>query len=868
MKKTISINIGGQIFHIEEDGYEKLRNYLNAIQKYFAAYEDSKEILSDIEGRIAEKFLKNQKLNDQQAIALDDVDGLIKTMGTVSDFEAIEEDEDLATGSIKEQEIGSGEGSNGTKIESSQSPEGYKYEYQYKHGKYEYQYKYDSKTGEKQTNYTYNKKPLIRDTKRKLLGGVAAGLAHYFNTDPLIIRLILLFLFLGFPTLGGIIGNNAAEFFGPFSGIVLLLYIALWISFPASNTLEEDKNMKKFYRSTDKKVLGGVAGGVAAYFGLDLGVVRLVWVLGIFLFGTGIVLYIILWAITPKAETLTEKMEMTGQPITLENIETNVKQALQPDLQQENLFTKLLLFPFRAIAAIFKGLTPLAKFVVSSIRVFAGLIMVIVGASALISLIIALFGVVGGWATLDGLNDLPFPANFFLHEVSPVAYFFLFLAISVPFAAVAWTGVSLLSNQNKFSSATWQTMLGLFLAGILGASIYAGRYGREFRKEGTLKTTKEYALPSKTLLLDLNETARNNYENMNIDLEGYEGDKVKVISTFSAQGRNREKAEQNAGLVRFNIEQKDSVITFDRSFTLADNIKYRAQRASIDIYLPLNKPFAMSRAFYNHFGIAGNQAKSYELDNDNDETFRSIRWEFTKDGLVCLNRTEAVNSDNSEEYDNDSNIKDLTEAIGLGFGETFDQSFDEKGEYVKGFDVKNFDRLSVSGAYIVKISEGAAFKVEADGREKDIADLKIEVKDGLLKIRNDKLINLSDDTKRIGLTISMPTVKAIECAGATQAKVYGFKKLNNLNVHLSGASKTWLDVNTQNLDIELAGAGQMQLHGQADRLTAKLSGACKLEAEGMKINHADVSAAGASNASMGRIADLQKHTSGVSKIDN
>ena len=56
------INIGGIIFHIEEDGYDKLKNYLDSVNKYFSSFEDSKEIIDDIEGRIAEIFLS--KLDD------------------------------------------------------------------------------------------------------------------------------------------------------------------------------------------------------------------------------------------------------------------------------------------------------------------------------------------------------------------------------------------------------------------------------------------------------------------------------------------------------------------------------------------------------------------------------------------------------------------------------------------------------------------------------------------------------------------------------------------------------------------------------------------------------------------------------------
>src|SRR5687768_4401743 len=92
MKKNISINISGIIFHIEEDGYEPLKKYLDSINKYFSTFEDSSEILADIESRIAEIFLS--KLNEEkQVITAEDVNALIATMGSVSDFKAVEETE-------------------------------------------------------------------------------------------------------------------------------------------------------------------------------------------------------------------------------------------------------------------------------------------------------------------------------------------------------------------------------------------------------------------------------------------------------------------------------------------------------------------------------------------------------------------------------------------------------------------------------------------------------------------------------------------------------------------------------------------------------------------------------------------------------
>src|SRR5690606_21140320 len=91
MKKTISINISGILFHIDEDGYDTLRKYLDAINRHFSSYKDNHEIISDIENRIAEIFLSNLK-NNKQVITAENVDKLIEKMGTIADFASVEEE--------------------------------------------------------------------------------------------------------------------------------------------------------------------------------------------------------------------------------------------------------------------------------------------------------------------------------------------------------------------------------------------------------------------------------------------------------------------------------------------------------------------------------------------------------------------------------------------------------------------------------------------------------------------------------------------------------------------------------------------------------------------------------------------------------
>jgi hypothetical protein len=112
MKKNISINISGIIFHIEEDGYETLKKYLDSINKYFSTFEDSSEILADIESRIAEIFLS--KLNEEkQVITSEDVNSLVTTMGSVSDFRAVEDQE------TQQEQTTGGQSSSGQNKESA-----------------------------------------------------------------------------------------------------------------------------------------------------------------------------------------------------------------------------------------------------------------------------------------------------------------------------------------------------------------------------------------------------------------------------------------------------------------------------------------------------------------------------------------------------------------------------------------------------------------------------------------------------------------------------------------------------------------------------------------------------------------------------
>ena len=68
----------------------------------------------------------------------------------------------------------------------------------------------------------------------------------------------------------------------------------------ATATTDEQKPIKRLYRSGKDKILGGVCGGIAEYLNVDPVLIRLLWAIAVLVYGTGVLLYIIAWIIIPR----------------------------------------------------------------------------------------------------------------------------------------------------------------------------------------------------------------------------------------------------------------------------------------------------------------------------------------------------------------------------------------------------------------------------------------------------------------------------------------------------------------------------------------------------------------------------------------
>ncbi len=177
MNKTVNINLANRLFHIDEGAYLRMQRYLESVKRSFANTPGSDEILADIEARIAELFYEKLE-NERQVITQKEVDEVIAIMGQPEDYIV---DEDI--------------------------------------------FEDEPQTGKRKTEPKRSRK-LYRDTDQKYVAGVSSGLAHYFNIDPLWIRLLWIIL-----TIGS-------------SGGFILLYGLLWLLVPEAVTTSQKLDMR------------------------------------------------------------------------------------------------------------------------------------------------------------------------------------------------------------------------------------------------------------------------------------------------------------------------------------------------------------------------------------------------------------------------------------------------------------------------------------------------------------------------------------------------------------------------------------------------------------------------------------------------
>lgn len=549
MNKTISVNIGGRVFNIEEIAFEKLNKYLNTIRGYFKNQESADEIISDIELRIAELFMERTS-NQKQVITEHDVDDIIAIMGQPEDY--MEEDEEAE--------------------ESS----------------------YSTKT----------------------------------------------------------------------------------------------RSKKQIFRDPDNKVVAGVCSGISAYFGIDPIILRLAFVIFTIFYGSGVIIYLVLAIIIPKAKTTAEKLQMRGEPVTVENISRKVNETFRDvsddikDFGKKNNINKDSISNAgqkakEATSGIFENLGNLLKVIFVIIGKVLGVAFIIAGIAGIFASLAILFG----WESILSISqngtfnsdNLAEFINSFFETVTHRTLFSvgLFLTIATPAIGLLLTGIRLLFTFKKFP--VWPVIVLVFVwfAGITMLAAGATDIFRNFQVETSFTESVPVELPiSDTLYIDLIPEHSTMYEFMNgvrdfkfyydpnVTFPGIESTDIlyigrndftiemnyadtlfKLMIEREAHGSSQADAVTNAYGVESAVKVIGDSLLIHPYHAILKTSKVRNQDLKYILQIPVGK------------SVRFNEKSKYILDDvpnvtdTDDRHMINETWLMTRNGLVCTTCEPNFNND-------------------------------------------------------------------------------------------------------------------------------------------------------------------------------------------------------------------------------
>jgi hypothetical protein len=519
-------------------------------------------------------------------------------------------------------------------------------------------------------------------------------------------------------------------------------------------------------------------------------------------------------------------MQMEGEPVTLSNIEKKIKESFnisQDD--EENIFAKILVFPFQIIAKIFNFLTenfkPLGNFIFETIRVLAGSVLtmssfaVVLGLLIFLAMFLGVFSVpAASHASIDGI-----PLSLVRQSVPLGGLVALVFILLIPFLTLGIVGVSLITRRKVVSAAAAWTLFSIWILGLLGAAATIPPFVQSFQIEGNYKEIKTYKADAPLITLGLNDTE----EGLNLvklTLRGYEGKEMKLVQKVEARGASQEDANQNAQTVIYNIKNKSDSLLFDKAFFLKENAAFRAQNVSMELFIPYGKEFVMQedlgeilRHTLHPFGYGRQELK------------KEHRWTFDENGLKCLNCPEKVME---KEAEIDAEQEESSENEN---GETLTKE-------VKDF--KGFKKIEIRDNLEVEIEGGKDFSIVLDGEEKVLNDIKItqdgeELKIGFKTGSNGVKKWLKYKAK---IYISMPSMSSLSLKGSSNATLNGFKE-KEMNIALADRSECEVNAEVAKLNVVAKDRSEIDVAGKGEYLSILASDRAEIDAfdyEAQRVN--------------------------------
>ncbi len=609
----------------------------NYLDKLHHHFQNNQEIVLDIESRMAELF--QQRLgSNRNTILIQDVTEVTDTLGNIAQME--------------------------------------------EHGNAQNQ----KDSGASQLNRPKIHK-LRRNPNDEYLGGVCSGIASFFDLDPVLIRVLFVLLLVAY-------------------GSGILMYLILWAVVPKANEeeasqmrLQRENRNRRLFRDPDSRVIGGVSSGLANYFGLDRVWIRLAFVVGIFLFGTGFWLYIVMWIIVPKACSASEKLLMKGETVDIKNIEKEILKN-----QITNKVNSIAVHGSNLISIIIKGILKL-------IGSFFAFILFIIVISISIAMV-ALFFNMGNTQWLNELIDLTIKDQSIIYA----AKLGILFTLLIPFVALLMVVVRSLFKI-KLTNKTWGiTLGGIFMIGLLLLAYSGIRFANSIKYSDSRNTV--YKLGAKDTLLiegiempiiednlnenELSELTFSNkgvvidkdkvyFEIDNFKVRTGKSDSVSLKIVFQSSGHDQSDANFHMNEINYPVKIENNKIILPAYFSIDKDKVFRWQEVDVVLSAP-------SGTILNF----DNASKDIIDDQNLDEADGNI-YKLKNSGLKCLDCGDGTDV---EETDEDLGSKKDTHHFNFNMGDK-----EENSKVDITFNHKNKTGIS-SKKYITITKNGKTIKTE------------------------------------------------------------------------------------------------------------------------------------------------------------
>ena len=434
-----------------------------------------------------------------------------------------------------------------------------------------------------------------------------------------------------------------------------------------NQTKGETTSNKQLFRDSDNKFIAGVCSGLSHYLGLEVIWVRLFWIfLSFVTTGFGVIAYLLFWILVPGAQTTSEKLKMTGEPINISNIEKKFNEGYQKVSQNiKNVdYDKYGEKIKKGSATFFDSLGAILSTVFKiGIKLF-GLLIVIAGLLGLISILIGMtvFGTFGIYDTgagmdiyqlVDTTNTPIWIVTLIITLIAGIPLLLLFIlglkimfpnirSIGTPVKitlTILWiTAISILVTlgarqaidrafENNFST---QTPLTINMQTPLKLSMYNNdKYSFEAYRRSGLEI-KPDANGNKVLYSsDIRLIVRSTDEKVG-----------KIVLNKIASGKDYKQAKARAQAIdfKYDFNKNTNELILDGYFLTDITNKYRDQQIEVILYLPVNtrliaatntRSFHKNEPIYRDILILGDEEKTLLI---------------TPEGTQCLDCIEESNS--------------------------------------------------------------------------------------------------------------------------------------------------------------------------------------------------------------------------------